>query len=143
VERQTPGAKNGRHEQGGQWAEFPVASELQAFGKVGLPWLLMTGIHDSSLVGDDDVNSRLAVFPALAVGDKYELVLNQAGHSVFTERALPGDAKPRNPNHHRVILGLSTAFWDLYLLEEAAAKVWLRGGGAKSVLQKGDSWRMK
>jgi hypothetical protein len=40
------------------------------------------------------------------------LVLHNAEHSVFTDRPLPGEREPRNPNHHRVILALSTAFWD-------------------------------
>lgn len=114
-----------------------------AFGKISLPWLLMTGTHDTSLIGRSDLKSRLTVFPALPAGNKYELVLNQAEHSVFTERALPGDKKPRNPNHHRIILALSTAFWDCYLLNDASAKAWLQGEGAKSILEKDDSWRIK
>ena len=118
-------------------------SPLEAFGNVSLPWLLMTGTQDTSAIGHADMNSRLAVFPALPAGDKYELVLNQAEHSAFTERALPGDTKPRNPNHHRVILAFSTAFWDSYLLNYASARDWLKGDGAKSVLEKDDTWRMK
>ncbi|MCU0982443.1 MAG: dienelactone hydrolase, partial [Pirellulaceae bacterium] len=62
------------------------------------------------------------VFPALAPGDKFELVLDKAEHSVFTERPLPGDREQRNLNHHRAILAISTAFWDAYLRGDAAAK---------------------
>lgn len=72
----------------------------------------MTGTKDLSRIGNIDMASRLAVFPALPEGDKYELVLNDAEHSAFSERALPADQTPRNPNHHRAILALSTAFWD-------------------------------
>ena len=88
------------------------------------------------------MKSRLAVFPALPPGDKYELVLHEAGHEAFTDREIFGK-EPRNPNHHRVILALSTAFWDWYLRGDASAKDWLRGEGAKSVLEEGDTWRMK
>ena len=63
-------------------------------------------------VGDIDVPSRLAVYPVLPPGGKYELVLDGAEHSAFTDRPLPGDRETRNPNHHRVILALNTAFWD-------------------------------
>ena len=93
-----------------------------AFGAVKIPWLLMTGTLDTALIGDADVASRLRVYPNLpATIDKYELVLNGAEHSAFTDRALPGDRAPRNPNHHRAILAISTAFWDTYLRDDAAA----------------------
>ena len=114
-----------------------------AFGKISLPWLLMTGTKDISPIGDIDVASRLAVFPALPTGSKYELVLDEAEHSVFTERALPGDKHARNPNHHRAILALSTAFWDAYLLNNTSAKTWLDGDGPKKVLESKDKWQRK
>jgi len=127
-------------------------SPESAFGTVSLPWLLMTGTQDvANLLGGrskddksplDVMKSRLAVFPALPPGDKYELVLHEAGHEAFTDREIFGK-EPRNPNHHRVILALSTAFWDSYLRDDASAKDWLRGEGAKSVLEKDDTWRMK
>ena len=115
----------------------------EAFGKVSLPWLLMTGTKDTAAIGHTDMKSRLAVFPALPPGRKYELVLHGAEHSAFTDRGLPGDTDPRNPNHHRVILALSTAFWDSYLLNNAAARAWLDGDGPKSVLAKDDAWQTK
>jgi predicted dienelactone hydrolase len=115
----------------------------QLFGGVTIPWLLMTGTKDTALVGDADVASRLAVFPALPPGGKYELVLDGAEHSAFSERALPGDTQKRNPNHHRVILALSTAFWDAWLREDAGARAWLDGKGPSSVLEKQDRWQKK
>lgn len=113
-----------------------------AFGKVSLPWMLMTGTKDVSPIGAD-LESRLAVFPALPPGRKYELVLFGAEHSAFTDRALPSDTEPRNPNHHRVILALSTAFWDTYLLGSAAAQRWLDGDGPRSLLNDQDKWQKK
>lgn len=114
-----------------------------AFGQVQIPWLLMTGTHDTAAIGDQTVESRLAVYPALPAGGKYELVLDHAEHSAFTDRALPGDAEPRNPNHHRAILAISTAFWDAYLRQDAAAQAWLDGDGPKSVLEPADRWQHK
>jgi predicted dienelactone hydrolase len=123
---------------------LPKAAEAkEAFGSVKIPWLLMTGTKDTSPIGDQTVESRLAVYPALPAGDKYELVLNKAEHSVFTERALPGDKEQRNPNHHRAILAVSTAFWDAYLRDDKAAKAWLNGDGPKKVLEKDDRWSKK
>ena len=113
-----------------------------AFGEVKLPWLLMTGTKDVAPIGKADLQSRWAVYPALHGAPKYELVLNNAEHSVFTDRPLPGDHEPRNPNHHRVILALSTAFWDAYLRGDAAALTWLNGSGPRSVMEDEDQWRM-
>ncbi|MFV0337810.1 MAG: alpha/beta hydrolase family protein [Chthoniobacterales bacterium] len=114
-----------------------------AFGKVSRPWMLMTGTNDTAPVGDTDMNSRLAVFPALPPGGKYELVLFGAEHSAFTDRALPGDSKTRNPKHHRVILALSTAFWDAYLRKDPAAREWLDGAGPEALLEEQDRWQKK
>ena len=114
-----------------------------AFGNVRLPWMLMTGTHDLAIIGDTDMESRLAVFPALPEGGKYELVLDRAEHSAFTDRALPGDTLERNPNHHRAILALGTAFWDAWLKDDEAARRWLDGDGPQSVLEAGDRWQRK
>lgn len=115
----------------------------RAFGSVKTPWLLMTGTHDDSPIGNQSPESRRKVYPALAPGDKYELVLNKAEHSAFTERALPGERQQRNPNHHRAILALSTAFWDAYLKEDPAAKEWLTSERARGVLEAEDLWQKK
>ena len=115
----------------------------QSFGNVSIPWLLMTGTKDGSPISNTTPESRLVVFPALKAGDKYELVLKDAEHSVFTDRKLPGEKEQRDPKHHRAILALTTAFWDAYLRGDSAAKTWLDGEGAKSVLAKEDMWRKK
>lgn len=112
----------------------------KAFGSVKIPWMLMTGTKDLAPIGGEDMASRLGVYPELHGAPKYELVLNNAEHSVFTDRALPGDHEPRNPNHHRVILALSTAFWDAYLRGDAEAQAWLNGSGPKSVMEPKDKW---
>jgi predicted dienelactone hydrolase len=120
-----------------------LADPKRAFGQVRIPWMLMTGTRDAALIGDADLESRLTVFPALPPGSKYELVLYNAEHSAFTDRALPGDKVPRNPNHHKVILALSTAFWDAYLRNDPKAKIWLDGNGPSSIIEKKDQWQKK
>lgn len=121
----------------------PRGNTARAFGSVSIPWMLMTGTQDVSPIGDADVASRLAVYPALPPGGKYELVLYQAEHSAFGDGPLPGDSQPRNPDHHRVILGLSTAFWDTYLSENTDAKNWLDGSGPGSLIATQDHWQHK
>jgi predicted dienelactone hydrolase len=113
----------------------------RAFGAVKLPWMLMTGTKDLAPIGNVDMQSRLAVYPALQGAPKYELVLHNAEHSVFIEGPLPGDHEPRNPNHHRVILSLSTAFWDAYLRGDSAALAWLAGSGPRTIMEAEDQWQ--
>lgn len=115
----------------------------KSFSKVSIPWLLMTGTNDVALIGGADMASRLAVYPALPKGDKYQLILDKAEHSAFTESAMAGDKQKRNPNHHQAILALSTAFWDAYLRDNAEAKAWLQSKEARSVLEKADKWDWK
>lgn len=114
-----------------------------AFGSVSIPWLLMTGSNDSAPIGEQTAESRRGVFPALPPGGKYELVLDGAEHSAFTDRALPGDALPRNPNHHRAMLALTTAFLDATLRDDPTAKQWLDGDGPERVLEPKDLWQRK
>lgn len=124
------------------------AQPTEAFGQVRLPWLLMTGTNDVARIGGGtigaaDVASRLAVYPALPPGGKYELVLHEASHFAFTDRPDFGGETPRNPNHHRVILALSTAFWDAWLREDPAARAWLDGEAPRALMETGDRWQRK
>ncbi len=114
-----------------------------AFRRVEIPWMLMTGTRDTAPIGDVDYASRLAVFPALPPGGKYEVVLAGANHYAFTDRELSGSKEPRNPDHHRVILALSTAFWDTWLRHDPLAKNRLDGNGPRSVLDTDDRWQQK
>jgi len=118
-------------------------SAEDAFGKISMPWMLMTGTKDIAPIGGSDMKSRLGVFPSLPPGGKYELVLFGAEHSAFSDRALRGDTEARNPNHHRSILALSTAFWDTFLRDSEPARQWLEGEGPKTVLDRQDKWQKK
>jgi predicted dienelactone hydrolase len=120
-----------------------IRDPKDAFGNVKIPWMLMTGTQDVAAIRHTTVAQRLAVFPALPPGGKYELVLFEAEHSVFTDRPLPGESGKRNPNHHRAILALSTAFWDAWLRADPEAKAWLDGAGPATILEKQDRWQRK
>jgi predicted dienelactone hydrolase len=111
-----------------------------AFEPVKIPWLLMTGTEDLSPIGDIDLADRLAVYPALPTTiDRYELVLDGADHGAFGDRsARRGE---HNPNHPRVMLALSTAFFDANLRGDAAARAWLHGDGPKGLLEAADRWQ--
>jgi predicted dienelactone hydrolase len=120
----------------------PRGKPQEAFAKVSVPWLLMTGTLDEAPIGDQTPESRREVFPALpATIDRYELVLDGANHGVFGDRAGTLLRTEAAAEHHRAILALSTAFWDAYLRDDAAAKAWLQGDGARQALAPKDLWR--
>ncbi len=119
------------------------ANANRTFGKVAIPWLLMTGTNDVAIIGDADLESRLAVFPALPAGNKYELVLDKATHMAFSEREIPIPNLPRNPNHHVAILAITTAFWDAFLQEDSVARAWLDGEEVRKILEPADKWQKK
>lgn len=123
----------------------PQGGDKTAFNSVKIPWLLMTGTKDGSPLGlgGQTIESRRKVFQLLPNGDKYELVLFNAEHSVFTDRALPGEKELRNPEHHKAILAISTAFWDAYIKNDADAKIWLKENGPKAVMDEKDIWQKK
>jgi len=112
----------------------------KAFGSVRIPWMLMTGTEDASPLGEESAASRLGVYPYLTRAPKYQLVLDQAEHSAFSDRPLPSDRHERDPRYHRVILALSTAFWDDYLRGDPAAAAWLNGSAPRSVMVPADRW---
>ncbi len=118
-------------------------SPAAAFGKVKIPWMLMTGTNDTAPIGGATLEDRFNVYPHLPPGGKYELVLDGAEHSAFTDRRLPGDRQSRNPNHHRAIQALSTAFWDAHLRGDSAARAWLEGSAVRTVLDPKDRWQRK
>jgi predicted dienelactone hydrolase len=115
----------------------------KAFSSVKIPWMLLTGTKDANPISGADAKTRLVVFPELPAGSKYQLVLDNAEHSAFGERALPGETERRNPNHHRAMLALTTAFWDAYLREDPMARDWLDSDAVSNVLEKDDQWETK
>jgi predicted dienelactone hydrolase len=117
--------------------------DKRAFARVQIPWMLMTGTNDSPIISPSDPEVRLKVFQHLpAKRHFYQLVLDGAEHSAFSEREF-NVRNHSNPNHHRSILALSSAFWDTYLRKDKSAKKWLRGRDVRKVLEPKDSWRKK
>ena len=120
----------------------PPAGEdpASAFAPIKIPCLLMTGTRDDSPIRAMRAADRLQVFPHLQQAAAWQVVFDQATHMDFGERDLLGRPH-KNPRYHRAILALTTAFWDATLRGDAAAKAWLNGAGAMSVLEPADSWQ--
>ena len=60
----------------------------------------------------------------------------------FTDTVFPSLPSRRNPNHHRAVLAVTTAFWDAFLRNDSTAAAWL-DAGVRSVLEPADRWRHK
>ena len=72
-----------------------AAARTRRFSAAKIPWLLMTGTKDLAPIGQADMKSRLGVYSALRGAPKYEVVLHDAEHSAFADRALPGGSGSR------------------------------------------------
>jgi predicted dienelactone hydrolase len=118
-----------------------VGDPVSAFSSIKIPCLLMTGTRDDSPINHISVADRLQVFPHLQQAPAWQVVFDQATHMAFGETDLLG-RPPKDPRYHRAILALTTAFWDAGLKGDAAAKAWLNGDGAMSVLEPADRWQM-
>lgn len=120
---------------------------VKAFRDVKIPWLCMTGTRDEGVIGGATPKTRLEVYKALPDGDKFQLVLHDAEHLVFTETQMkrgPYKGKKRNPNHHPAIKAITTAFWDTYLRKDEAAKAWISDKqSVRGVLEPKDVWQSK
>lgn len=117
-----------------------IGDPASAFAKITIPCLLMTGTKDDSPIGNSSPEDRLKVFPHLTQAPAWQVVFDGANHMSFGERQLRGEAQ-KDPRYHRAILALSTAFWDMHLKNDPAAKSWLNGATARSVLIEKDLWQ--
>lgn len=116
-----------------------LGDPAEAFSKVKIPCLLMTGTLDTSPIGNMAAEDRLKVFPHLKQAPAWQVVFDKATHMSFGDRDLKGNSENGN-RYHTPILALTTAFWDAELKNDAAAKSWLSGDGAKSALLSEDKW---
>jgi predicted dienelactone hydrolase len=118
-----------------------MGDPARSFAPIKIPCLLMTGTLDDSPIGNTKPEDRLKVFPHLQQAAAWQVVFDKANHMAFGERDLAGKA-PAESRYHRAILALTTAFWDAKLKNDTAAKKWLKGEDARSVLVPGDRWEM-
>jgi len=107
----------------------------KAFAPVKIPCLLLTGTRDDSPIGNSTPADRLKVFPYLNQAPAWQVVFDGATHMDFGQ-SRGGDTT----RYHKAILALTTAFWDAELKGDPAAKQWLKGEKARSVLISADRW---
>ncbi len=106
-----------------------------------LACLLLTGTRDDGVIlaPPGRPTAGLPLSPAGSLA--WQVILDKANHMAFSERDLLGQPI-KDPQYHRAILALTTAFWDAELRGDPAAKSWLQGDRARSVLTPQDLWDM-
>lgn len=121
-----------------------VLTPEQAFGKIAVPVLCMTGTKDANpIIKSMAPASRRLVYQGMPNGDKFQLVLKDAEHNAFGGTGSRG--RNRMPHHHPAIQKLSTLFWDAYLKGNQDAKAKLQSNQAREFagLMAEDVWEWK
>ena len=107
--------------------------------------LCMTGTKDGSPIDPHlKPEDRQKVYAALPEGDKYQLVLKDGEHHAFGGHG-GKRVKKRNDAHHPAIQQISLKFWQAYLLDDEAAKLWLQSQRpiSETPLSEADQWTFK
>lgn len=97
------------------------------FGSITAPILHMTGTLDDSPFTEAGAGDRRIAFDHIRGAEQYLLTLEGGDHMVFSGRRLRGEeGGERDPIHHRLIRMSSLAFFDACVMDDPAARRWLR-----------------
>lgn len=102
------------------------------YDTVRIPALHFTGTEDKiAIIGTDSVEKRRIPFDQSPGPDTYLVIFTGANHMTFGGPSHRFKARNNeiDTNAQRLICEGSTAFWNAYLKDDAAAKQWLQGGG--------------
>lgn len=114
-----------------------------SYGTIRIPILHMTGTLDDSPVSDTKAAQRRLPFDHIHLADQYLVIFNGGDHMVFTGERFGGDSSDKDPLFHDLILQSTTAFWDAYLKNDAAAKKWLAQGSFRDEMGKNGTLEIK
>ena len=131
---------------------LPASGSAQmAFAAIARPTLCLTGTLDNDVVGNGSTpDNRRAVFDALPMGNKAQLVLKDADHMTFAGQAdgrygrlaallrrqqISQQAEPR---HHALVTALTTDWWRAHLMDDPQARARLT---VPAGLGPQDEWR--
>jgi predicted dienelactone hydrolase len=113
----------------------------QAFAKIAIPCLHMTGTVDDSPLGEAKAADRRVPFDHIpAIADQYLVIFQGGDHLIFSGRGqasgpMVGTGNPAmDPTFQVLIQQSTTAFWDAYLKSDKKAQKWFGDGGCKTML---------
>ncbi|HEY0945361.1 MAG TPA: hypothetical protein VGD81_08835 [Opitutaceae bacterium] len=103
-------------------------AEGSVYAEISIPVYHLTGTEDSDPMGTSDPALRRVPYDQMRKADAYLLILSGGDHMVFSGQRRRGDGT-HDAEFHRLIQESTTAFWDAWLKNDAAAKAWLEGEG--------------
>jgi predicted dienelactone hydrolase len=114
----------------------------EIYGTIRVPMLHMTGtLDDSPIASFPKAADRRLPFDHIRGGGQYLSIFEGGDHIIFAGYlAEPGSKEALFLD---LIREGSTAFWDAYLKEDAAAKRWLAEGGFAAALGTAGRWEKK
>lgn len=116
----------------------------EVYQTIGIPILHFTGTNDMNpLDRDQPASDRTIPFQKIPAAGQYLVVLNGGDHAVFNGGTRAGRDDSQDPAFHRLIREMSVNFWDAYLMDDAEALAWLRGGAAADELGSAASYAMR
>ena len=123
----------------------------RAYRHIRIPILHMTGTLDASPIRDTKPADRRVPFDRIDGAPQYLVTFDGGDHMVFSGRRWrtisrepgTGGDPSKDARFHDLILQATTAFWDAYLREDAAARRWLAEGGFEAVLGKDGVFEQK
>lgn len=104
------------------------------YASISIPCFHMTGTEDNGIVGGTRSADRRIRFDHMSGADNCLLILKGGDHMVFSGRRRRFGGGQKDARFHELILMSTTAFWQAYLRDSAAARTWLTGDGFKRAL---------
>jgi predicted dienelactone hydrolase len=115
----------------------------QAYARITIPCLHMTGTRDDSPIGETRAPERRLPFDHLNGSDQYLVTFRDGDHMIFSDHQRLFGKGDQDGRFHPLICLAATAFWDAYLKGEATSREWLTGGGLARALGGEASLEMK
>jgi predicted dienelactone hydrolase len=106
----------------------------QAYAKITIPCLHMTGTRDDSPIGETRAGERRVPFDYTDGSDQYLVTFQDGDHMIFSDHKRLLSRGDQDARFHDLIRLSTTVFWDAYLKGEAAARSWLANGGLAGAL---------
>jgi len=121
----------------------PRRAPERNYSAIKIPMLHLTGTADVTPFNDGGAENRRVPFDSIQGSPQFLITFEGGDHMLFSGASgLRRDAK-RDALMHDLILQSTTAFWDAYLRDDAAAKKWLTDGGCESAVGKAGVLEMK
>lgn len=104
------------------------ASDDDIYGTIDLPLFHMTGTDDASPVEKFTYELRRILYAHSHLADRHMLVMQDGDHMVYNGSRGQLDDNPKREVHEIIVKIAALAYWDMYLKNDEAARIFLTGG---------------